>query len=288
MSPLISKHKIRLLLGTALLAGSFLILIILLPDYSSISNSENSGSLAAIGTIIGLEASPGREVHSDKYVEIIDSCGINFEGECVQVRSSPTTTATSLSQLRTGVVLRVATSTITDSTGRIWYKIIFDEWVRYPERLKGEWFVAGDFVRVFTAPEKQEIDLGYATTSKHIIIDRSEQMIYAYDGDELYLAEYVSTGLDLTPTPRGNFHVYYKTPTRYMQGPLPGISNQYYDLPGVSWNLYFTEQGGAIHGTYWHDSFGQEWSHGCVNLPVSVAEKLYFWTPLGTEVLVRD
>ena len=73
-----------------------------------------------------------------------------------------------------------------------------------------------------------------------------------------------------------------------MQGPLPGISDQYYDLPGVPWNLYFTEQGAVIHGAYWHDHFGERWSHGCVNLPAEVAHKLYEWADLGTPVIVQD
>ena len=82
--------------------------------------------------------------------------------------------------------------------------------------------------------------------------------------------------------------VYKKTPSRYMQGPLPPISDQFYDLPGVPWNLYFTNEGGAIHGAYWHESFGEQRSHGCVNLPLDKAKELYLWAPLGTEVFVHD
>jgi lipoprotein-anchoring transpeptidase ErfK/SrfK len=74
-----------------------------------------------------------------------------------------------------------------------------------------------------------------------------------------------------------------------MQGPLPNLSDrQIYDLPGVPWNLYFTQGGAVIHGAYWHDSFGSVYSHGCVNLPVSVAQVLYIWADLGTKVIVED
>jgi len=52
--------------------------------------------------------------------------------------------------------------------------------------------------------------------------------------------------------------------------------------------MYFTEAGGAIHGAYWHDKFGKQWSHGCVNLPPEKAEVLYHWAELGTAVTVRD
>ncbi len=99
----------------------------------------------------------------------------------------------------------------------------------------------------------------------------------------------ISTGLELTPTPRGIFTVFKKTPSRYMQGPLPNlIDQQYYDLPGVPWNLYFTDGGAVIHGAYWHNSFGNRYSHGCVNLPTEKARDLYNWTPLGTKVTVKD
>jgi lipoprotein-anchoring transpeptidase ErfK/SrfK len=50
--------------------------------------------------------------------------------------------------------------------------------------------------------------------------------------------------------------------------------------------MYFTKDGAAIHGTYWHTSFGTPYSHGCINLPTDKAEKLYEWAPLGTKVVV--
>jgi hypothetical protein len=189
------------------------------------------------------------------------------------------------------MVLEVASTTV-EAEGHTWYRVVFTEWLRYPERVTDDWYVAGDYVRRFTEPTEDELPAGdgrdASPTTRHILIDRSEQMLYAYDGSTLFMKTPVSTGLDLTPTPRGMFRIYKKTPTRYMQGPLPGISDQYYDLPGVPWDLYFTAEGGAIHGAYWHNSFGQEWSHGCVNLPLETARIIYYWAPVGTEVTVRD
>ena len=121
------------------------------------------------------------------------------------------------------------------------------------------------------------------------MVDRSDQKLYAYDGDTLFMVATSSTGLDSTPTPRGTFTIYQKTPSRYMQGPLPNIaSDDYYDLPGVPWNLYFTEGGAVIHGAYWHDKFGTKYSHGCVNLSPAIAKVIYDWAELGTPVTVRD
>lgn len=73
-----------------------------------------------------------------------------------------------------------------------------------------------------------------------------------------------------------------------MQGASDGQEDQYYDLPGVPWNLYFTYDGDVIHGAYWHNSFGQKWSHGCVNMPPQIAKKLYEWAVVGTPVIVEE
>jgi len=93
----------------------------------------------------------------------------------------------------------------------------------------------------------------------------------------------------LTPTPRGTFTIFKKTPSRYMQGPLPNFPpDDVYNLPGVPWNMYFTHEGAVIHGAYWHNSFGTRYSHGCVNLSPENARLLYTWADLGTTVTVQD
>ena len=66
-----------------------------------------------------------------------------------------------------------------------------------------------------------------------------------------------------------------------MEGVLGG---EYYNVPDVPDVLYFTDRGHAIHGTYWHSNFGAPMSHGCVNLPVDVADWMYQWSTLGMRV----
>lgn len=217
----------------------------------------------------------------------MEGCGPYYEGPCVNMRSGPGTDYPAVAKLRIGVVLKVAETVVSD--GREWYKISFDEGLRYPERVSGDRYVAADTVRVFKDGGIHELEEGATpSTNKRIVVDRSEQKLYAYDGSRLFMEEPISTGLELTPTPRGTFTVYKKTPSRYMQGPIPDISDQYYDLPGVPWNLYFTYQGAVIHGAYWHDHFGEPWSHGCVNLPPVKAQMLYTWADVGTQVIVQD
>lgn len=222
-----------------------------------------------------------------EYIEVIDGCDIHFEGDCLLVRSGPGTDYSIVGRLRNNIVLKVDGKVERD--GQDWYKVVFDEWLRYPERVEGEWYVSAQYVEILLDEgDKTVWEDGQATTSKRIVIESSEQKLSAYAGDELFIETPISTGLDLTPTPRGTFTVYKKTPSRYMQGPLPGLpSDQYYDMPGVPWNLYFTQGGAVIHGAYWHNSFGSPYSHGCVNLPPDIARQLYLWTELGTEVIVK-
>lgn len=223
------------------------------------------------------------------FIEVMGGCDSDYVGACVLARTGPGDAYPVSYELRHGMVLRVASTTHADAEGNMWRKILFDEWVRYPGRIGRELFVKDAEVRHFVAPPLEEYEKGVtATTTRHIIVDRSEQKLYAYAGDELVFWYPVSTGLSITPTPRGEFMVYRKMPSRYMQGPLPGISAQYYDLPGVPWALYFTKEGGTIHGAYWHDSFGKVWSHGCVNLSPEAARAVYNFTPVGARVLVRD
>lgn len=221
------------------------------------------------------------------FITIKESCDIHFVGECVRVRSGPGVSFPVVEKLRNNIVLKVSTTTV-EADGHTWYQIVFDETLTYPERVVGKWYVAGDFVDTFTDEGNKTIwEDESATTTKHVIVDRSEQKLYAYEGDTLFMEISISTGLEFSPTPRGTFTVFKMTPTRYMQGPLPGYTDVY-DLPGVPWNLYFTNEGAVIHGAYWHDSFGIRYSHGCVNLLPSDARKLYAWAVLGMKVIVRD
>lgn len=54
-------------------------------------------------------------------------------------------------------------------------------------------------------------------------------------------------------------------------------AEEFYGLQEVPWVMYFQE-GYGIHGTYWHDSFGKQRSHGCVNLSPKDAEHLFWWS----------
>ena len=80
-----------------------------------------------------------------------------------------------------------------------------------------------------------------------------------------------------------------------------------FTLPGVPWTSFFRSPGGyALHGTYWHNNFGLQMSHGCVNMRNEDALFIFRWsTPVydplkiespddwevtghGTSVLIRE
>lgn len=118
------------------------------------------------------------------------------------------------------------------------------------------------------------------TGEKHIYVDLSAQKLYAYEDTELFLETLVSTG-KWGRTPTGDFQIWIKIRATKMSG---GSGSSYYYLPNVPYVMYFYNseipkaRGYGLHGTYWHNNFGYEMSHGCVNLRNIDAKALYEWT----------
>ncbi len=122
-------------------------------------------------------------------------------------------------------------------------------------------------------------------SGKRIEVNLTSQWMYAYDGNQLFLSSGVSTGRPGWETVTGNFAIYVKYPVQTMTGTVSSTS---WIVPNVPNVMYFY-RGDALHGTYWHNSFGtgERLSHGCVNLPLNVAAMLYSWAPIGTPVWVH-
>jgi LysM repeat protein len=115
---------------------------------------------------------------------------------------------------------------------------------------------------------------------KQVVVDLSDQMTYAYQDGALLRSVRVSTGLPGTPTVKGDFTVYRKWVAQTMSGPG-------YFLPDVPYVMYFY-QGYALHGTYWHNNFGNPMSHGCVNMPTAESEWFFNnFVEVGTSVHVQ-
>lgn len=118
--------------------------------------------------------------------------------------------------------------------------------------------------------------LGESTDNKWIEIDLSRQRLLAHEGGQVVYDMAVSSGLPWMPTVTGTFYIWAKIHAQRMTGG-DVAAGTFYDLPNVPFVQYFYK-GYGLHGTYWHNDFGKPRSHGCVNLSIPDAEKLYFWT----------
>lgn len=124
--------------------------------------------------------------------------------------------------------------------------------------------------------ENPQAVLGENTADKWIDVDLDKQHLYAHEGGQIVYDMPVSTGLPWLPTVTGDFRIWGKVRAQRMTG--GSVANgTYYDLPNVPFVQFFYG-GYSLHGTYWHQDFGKPRSHGCVNLSIANAKKLYFWT----------
>ena len=175
-----------------------------------------------------------------------------------------------------------------DESRRSWYKLRND-------RGRGYYYARAEHLR--PVPSSHLAPIAPGAADKRIEINLTEQRLTAYEGEEVVLSARVSTGAVFGSadgesrdfrTPAGNYRVLRKRASRHMEGGTPGID--YFDLPGIPWVTYFTWRGIALHGTYWHNDYGRQRSHGCVNLTPEHARWLYLWTdppvPASEEVLV--
>jgi LysM repeat protein len=138
------------------------------------------------------------------------------------------------------------------------------------------------------APAPAPTTSGGWGAGKRIVVDISEQHLYAYQGDQLVYSFVASTGQAPTYTKTGEFYVQSKIPNAY----------------GSAWNIWMphwlgiywagsTENG--IHAlpiqpsgeTLWAGYLGTPISYGCVVLGSYEASQLYQWAEIGTPVSIR-
>lgn len=116
-----------------------------------------------------------------------------------------------------------------------------------------------------------------------VVVDISDQKLKLYKNNEVYLTSDVVTGKNETPSDIGLYNIYSKELSRNLTG--PGYSSYV--------NYWMPYNGGeGLHDATWRYYFGgdiYEWSgsHGCVNLPLDVAEEIYNNVDVGTQVLVK-
>ncbi len=132
-------------------------------------------------------------------------------------------------------------------------------------------------------------------------VDLSEQVLMVWQAGVLRYATLVSTGKAGHATPTGIFRIADKAVSWDMAS-LPDAEEPY-RVEGVPWVMHFAPRY-ALHGAFWHSSFGRIRSHGCVNLAPLDAHRIFdmvaptldagwstvFESPLhpGTTIRIRD
>lgn len=164
------------------------------------------------------------------------------------------------------------------NSGDLWYQV-------EDESFPSLYYVNGKHLRVIPIEEFKPISADVDPADKKIVVNLREQKVRAFEKDKEVFTSRAATGAvfpDLGEkgnfaTPPGTFFVFRKTPSQHMYGGRAGDSD-YFDLPGIPWVSYFVGNGIAFHGTYWHNDYGVQRSHGCVNVPSPNAHWIWRWT----------
>jgi len=104
-------------------------------------------------------------------------------------------------------------------------------------------------------------------------IDLDEQILVAYEGERPVYATLVSTGKWRHETPTAIARVASKLERAHMVSD----TDEPYSVADVPWTMYY-DHNFALHTAYWHDGFGGQRSHGCINLAPRDARALYHWS----------
>jgi lipoprotein-anchoring transpeptidase ErfK/SrfK len=146
----------------------------------------------------------------------------------------------------------------------------------YHETDKGFWVRDID-VAVVSLPKVPE---GIVNGERWVDVDLGSQALVAFEGDKPVYATIVSTGRrNADPekdhrTVEGSFRIREKHVSTTMDD--DGAADGTYRIEDVPWVMYF-EKSFALHGAFWHSSFGRERSHGCVNLTPHDARHIFGW-----------
>lgn len=169
--------------------------------------------------------------------------------------------------------------------GQPWYKIT-------DELQPVDYYVPATHLRPIRDEELTPISPELTHGEKRIEVNLALQTLQAFEKDQLVLETKISSGVPSSrptengipsETPKGSFNIYSKMPSKHMgDGRLMGgdLDLEAYELVGVPWTMFFhrLDTGYALHGTYWHNNFGWQMSHGCVNMRNPEAKWLFRWT----------
>lgn len=143
-----------------------------------------------------------------------------------------------------------------------------------------EWLRTRDLRHPTIAPPPAEPEIAHG--ARWIDIELATQTLVAYEGDKPVFATIVSTGKGKTKghpfeTPKGVHRIWVKLITTTMDNLENEYANRYWRIEDVPYVQFF-HKGVGLHAAFWHRSFGEVRSHGCVNLAPLDAQRLFDWT----------
>ena len=164
-------------------------------------------------------------------------------------------------------------------TGEPWYRI-YDDLTGFP------YYINPLHVRPIPLAELAPITPEIPVEGKHLEVNLTTQTLTAFEYDKQVLKTTISSGIPNGPrdanglstkTPAGEYRIVDKMPNKHMGNGNLFADFSDYELPGVPWTSFFTLQGHAFHGTYWHENFGVPMSRGCINMRTEDAKWLFRW-----------
>lgn len=124
-------------------------------------------------------------------------------------------------------------------------------------------------------------DVDVASNEKWIDVELESQTLVAYEGKTPVFATLVSSGKGkqgaYNATPKGVERIWVKLAAANMDNLEDENANRYYRMETVPYVQFFSK-GVGLHGAFWHRSFGNVRSHGCVNLAPLDAQRLFWFT----------
>ena len=163
--------------------------------------------------------------------------------------------------------------------GEKWYRV-YDDLTGFPYNINPL------HVRPIPLESLAPISPDVPVEKKRIEVNLTMQTVTAYEYDKQVFKATISSGIPSGPrgpnglstkTPEGEFRILDKMPAKHMGNGNLFADADDYELPGVPWTSFFTPQGHAFHGTYWHENFGVPMSHGCINMRTEEAKWLFLW-----------
>ena len=148
----------------------------------------------------------------------------------------------------------------------------------YRQTTEGWWMKAIDGTYAEAGAPPSEVKPG----EKWIDVNLSRKTLMAMQGDKPVYAALISPGRRSKtkkkdhPTVQGTFRIREKHVAVTMDGDGTVAGDLPYSIEDVPYVAYF-EGSYALHAAFWHNNFGREMSHGCVNLSPLDAKRIFFW-----------